>query len=97
MAVLGKLRCSKSDADECLLWAEVCNQGQCALMQFWLAEALGLPEQQSAIAFVAITGARPRGASQCGALRKVNSWEDIEAVLAKRKLGPLAQMKAVLG
>lgn len=55
------------------------NHIQCAPMLFWLAEAVEVPEAQLDAAFAAVVKVKPRGASQCGALRKAISWDEIEA------------------
>jgi len=73
------------------------NHGQCAPMLFWLAEALELPAPQLAAAYAAVTDAPRRGASQCGAFRKVIAWPNIEAALASRKLRPIARLRAMIG
>lgn len=54
------------------------NHIQCAPMLFWLAEAVGVPDAQLDAAFKAVVESKPRGASQCGALRKVIPWDEIE-------------------
>ncbi len=73
----------------------VWNRIQCAPMLFWLAEALNLPEAELDHAFLAVTKAPRRNASQCAALRKVFPWEVIEhalppATLARRILSRLS-------
>jgi len=75
----------------------VYNHGQCAPMLFWLAEALELPAPQLAAAYAAVIQAPNRGASQCGALRKVIAWPEIETALASRKLRPISRLRAMIG
>ena len=57
------------------------NHIQCAPMLFWLAEALNADAAQLDKAYAAVLDAKPRGAAQCGALRRVLPWADIAALL----------------
>ncbi|MBM2321021.1 MULTISPECIES: hypothetical protein [Marivita] len=62
----------------------VYNHIQCAPMLFWLAEALDIPEVTLDQAFVAVTSAPARNASQCAAFRNVVPWEAIESTIGLR-------------
>ena len=73
------------------------NHGQCAPMLFWLAEALEMPDARLTLAYSAIIAAPYRGSSQCGALRKVIAWPEIENALANRNLGAIAKLRALVG
>lgn len=53
------------------------NHIQCAPMLFWLAEAVEVDPEILKSAFSAVIGSPRRGASQCGALRKIIPWNAI--------------------
>ncbi|MDW4551519.1 hypothetical protein R5H32_19410 [Defluviimonas sp. D31] len=63
----------------------VYNRINCAPMLFWLCEAAGVAQQQLRNSFDGIAElASGRVASQCGALRRVIPWSDVEANLLGR-------------
>lgn len=62
------------------------NHIQCAPMLFWLAEAVGVDGSRLNETYTRVIEAPSKNASQCGALRKVISWDDIAPKLPE--LGP---------
>ena len=86
-------RSAKTPRDAAYIW----NHIQCAPMLFWLAEALGLPDEQLDRAFSEVQASNRRGAAQCAALRRVIRWRDIDAALASLPLGPIAKARNALG
>ncbi|MBZ9715927.1 hypothetical protein [Deinococcus multiflagellatus] len=61
---------------------------QCAPGLLWLAEALGETPETLQQAVAAVEAAGPKGAAQCGALRRVIPWSRIEALLQTKGLTP---------
>jgi len=62
----------------------VYNRINCAPMLFWLCEASGVPDPELSKAFDAVAKlATARVASQCGALRRVIPWADVETQLMR--------------
>ncbi|MEY8120414.1 hypothetical protein AB9F26_19550 [Falsihalocynthiibacter sp. BN13B15] len=55
----------------------------CATCLYWLLEAAETDAALMRLAFDAVVVARPNGASQCGAFRRVISWETAKGILLK--------------
>lgn len=65
----------------------VYNTLMCPPMIFWLAEAVGISKATLNVAIVAAKKAKPVFPSQCGAIRKIVTWEMVEVqILSKHWL-----------
>lgn len=76
--------------------AYIYNHIQCAPMLFWLCEALGVESGKLDRAFCAVEAARPKGAAQCGALRKEVPWELVEEVIQMHSYSAIARLRIKL-